>query len=181
MEATRSTKKKKSAETAESAGDNLRIFAALKFADMIRNILLFLSAAASFGVLAAPFATPKEPVQAAIFTNDGVYNVQDQIGLLVCFAVAGALAVASLVLYFNRVRELRTALSAKRRIVSLSLVANLAGLAFAVFYLLQQVRFEQITPSFGLFLPVIAILCAGLAIRILRQDERTIRSSDRLR
>lgn len=145
-----------------------------------RNLYLLLAACASFAVLAAPLASAKAVVRSAIFA-DQVYNVQDQVALTVLFAIGGALAILAIFLYRNRVKAMRSALATKRRITLFALLANVAGLAVAVIYLLQQVRFEQVTLSVGIFLPIVASIFAALAMWSLRKDEQKISSSERLR
>lgn len=138
----------------------------------IQSIFLLLAAGASFGVLAAPFANAKGTVNSAIFA-DQVYNVQDNMVLLVLFAVAGALAVASIFLYKSRPTQLRLGMMA--------LLVNLAGIAYAVIYVLQEVNFASIAVSIGTFLPLVAAILIGLAQRNIRKDEKLVRSMDRLR
>lgn len=138
----------------------------------IQSIFLLLGASASFSTLAIPFANAEEQVTSPIFA-DQVYNVQDNIVLLILFAVAGALAVASIFLYSNRTVQMRLAI--------IALLVNLAGLTFAVIYLLQQVNFASIALSIGIFLPLIAVIFLWLAHRNIRKDEKLVRSMDRLR
>ena len=138
----------------------------------IQSIFLLLAAGASFGALATPFANAKGAVQNAIFA-DQVYNVQDNPALLIVFALAGVLAVASIFLFKNRATQSRIAIVA--------LVANLGGLAFAVIFLLQQVSFASVALSVGIFLPLVAGLFIWLAQRNIRKDEKLVRSMDRLR
>lgn len=138
----------------------------------IQSIFLLLSAGASFGTLVLPFANAPTALASPIFA-DRVYNVQDHIVLLVLFAVAGALAVASIFLYKNRATQMRLAI--------IALLVNLAGLTFAVIYLLQQVDFASIAYSIGIFLPLLAVVFLWLAQRNIRKDEKLVRSIDRLR
>ncbi|MFN7118609.1 MAG: DUF4293 domain-containing protein [Saprospiraceae bacterium] len=138
----------------------------------IQSIFLLLSAGASFGTLAAPFANAKATIASPIFA-DQVYNVQDNVVLLVLFAVAGALAVASIFLYKNRTVQMRLAI--------IALLINLAGLAFALIYLLQQVDFASIAIAVGIFLPLVAVIFLWLAQRNIKKDDKLVRSMDRLR
>lgn len=138
----------------------------------IQSIFLLLAAGASFSVLAFPFASKKGTVTSAIFA-DQVYDVQDNIVLLVLFAIAGALAAISIFLYKNRTIQIRLAI--------IALLVNLAGIAFAVIYLLQQVNFASIAFSIGIFLPLLAVIFIWLAQRNIRKDEKLVRSMDRLR
>ncbi len=138
----------------------------------IQSIFLLLSAGASFGTLAAPFANATTALASPIFA-DKVYNVQDNVALLVLFAVAGALAVASIFLYKNRTTQVRLSI--------IALLVNLGGLAFAIIYLLQQVNYASIAYSIGIFLPLLAVIFLWLAQRNIRKDEKLVRSMDRLR
>ena len=130
----------------------------------IQSIFLLLAAGASFGALAVPFANAKGAVQSAIFA-DQVYNVQDNPALLIVFALAGVLAVASIFLFKNRATQSRIAIVA----------------LVAVIFLLQQVSFASVALSVGIFLPLVAGLFIWLAQRNIRKDEKLVRSMDRLR
>lgn len=139
----------------------------------IQSIFLLLAAGTSFGVLGSSFANAKAAVASPIFA-DQVYNVQDNIALLVVFAVAGALALASIFLFKNRKTQLQ--------ISTVAMVANLLGLGYAAFLLYQdQVNVASLTVSVGAFLPLIAILLEILANRAIRKDNKLVRSMDRLR
>lgn len=139
----------------------------------IQSIFLLIAAIASFALLGTPFASAKKTIASPIFA-DSVYNLNDHIALLLIFVVAGALALSSIFLFKNRATQMR--------IASISMVANLIGVGFALFLLFQnKVDFNSLALSVGAFLPVIAIVFELLANRFIRKDEKLVRSMDRLR
>jgi uncharacterized membrane-anchored protein len=142
----------------------------------IQTIFLFLAAACGFGVLAVPFATTPAVVQGSALFSDAAYNVQDNIGLLVLFAVAGALSLASIFLYNNRPLQMK--------ICRFAIIANILGFVLAVILLWQNIAsIEQVDPAdgAGAYLPIAFLLFAYLALRYIKKDETLVKSMDRLR
>lgn len=142
----------------------------------IQSIFLALAAAASFGTLGLPFATTSPAVQGSMLFGDGAYSVQDQITLLVLFAVGGALAVASIFLYRNRNTQMRLSIFA--------FIANLIGIVLAVLFFMQNssdVGDSVVNDGLGAYLPAAALVFLLLAYRFIRKDEKLVRSMDRLR
>lgn len=143
----------------------------------IQSIFLLLASASAFALFAIPFGTTPEPVAESELYTDGIYNIQDSLGLLVLFSVAGALALVSIFLYNNR----KTQLILSR----LAMVANIIGLILViVFYLNNTAQLQQVDDQenyLGLSLPFIFMIFAMLAHRAISKDEHLVRSSDRLR
>lgn len=139
----------------------------------IQSIFLLLAAGASFGVLGAPLASAKAAIAHSMF-KDQLLTVQDDLVLLVAFAVAGVLALASIFLFKNRKTQLQ--------ISAIAMVANLLGLGYAAFLLYQnKIDFANLAIAVGAYLPLIAVLFEILANRAIRKDEKLVRSADRLR
>ena len=142
----------------------------------IQSIFLLLAAAAGFGVLAMPFASTNEGVQASSLFADKVYSIGDNLGLLVLFAVAGALSLAAIFLYNNRQLQMK--------IGRFALIAGILGivLAGALFWQdLANIANSAIDGGFGAYLPALFLVFMGLALRAIKKDEALVRSADRLR
>ena len=142
----------------------------------IQSIFLFLAAAAGFGLLSLPFATTAEAVATSALFADASYSVNDNIGLLVLFAVAGALALASIFLFNNRTLQ--------QKIAQLSIVANVIGLVLTVILFWQDGLMNSdvaINDGVGAYLPFVFLFFGVLALRAIRKDESLVKSMDRLR
>jgi len=142
----------------------------------IQSVFLFLAAASGFGILAAPFATAPQQVEASPLFADAAYSTGDHIGLLVLFALAGALALAGIFLFKNRPVQLK--------ISRLALIANILGFVLAVILFWQDVsNLENVDIKDGLaaYLPLAFIVFAILALRSIGKDEALVKSMDRLR
>jgi hypothetical protein len=140
----------------------------------IQTIFLALAAGASFGSMGMPFATTPEAAEASMLFADAAFTVQDHIALLALFAVGGALAVASIVLFKNRALQMRLSL--------LSFFALLAGSAFGiVLFVMDRQTAAGTSIALGAFLPLAALILLLLAYRFIKKDEKLVRSMDRLR
>lgn len=138
----------------------------------IQTIYLFLAATAGFSVLALPFATNEQAVAGTKLFADKAFNTSDNIGLLVLFAVASALALAGIFLFKNRPVQVKIAWGA--------LVANILGGVLALLLLFQE-GFGGASIGIGAVLPIIFLVFGYLAIKGIQKDESTVRSVDRLR
>ncbi|MEO1258218.1 MAG: DUF4293 domain-containing protein [Bacteroidota bacterium] len=142
----------------------------------IQSIYLLLAAAAGFGLLALPFATTPENVETSALFADAAYNVNDNIGLLVLFAVAGALALAAIFMFNNRKTQMKLA--------QVAIVANVVGLILAFILILQDgANLGAVDPDDGIgaYLPFGFLLFGILALRAIGKDEKLVKSMDRLR
>lgn len=142
----------------------------------IQSVFLLLAAASGFGVLASPFATTTASVQGSALFSDSTFNVQDNMGLLILFAVAGALAVASIMLYKNRQLQMK--------ICRFAIIANVLGFILAIILFWQNLStMQEVEPKDGVgaYLPVAFLIFGILALRFIRKDENLVRSMDRLR
>ncbi len=145
----------------------------------IQSIFLLLASVSAFALFAFPFGTTPQPVAESEIYMDGVYNIQDNIGLLVLFCVAGALALVSIFMYNNRKSQLLVG--------RLAMVANIIGFVLVIiFYFQNGAELEALNVNdtenlFGFSLPVLFLIFAILAQRAITKDEKLVRSSDRLR
>ncbi len=143
----------------------------------IQSIFLLLASASAFSLFAFPFGTTSEPIATSNIYMDGVYNIQDSLGLLVIFCVAGALALISIFMYNNRKTQLLLG--------RFAIIANVIGFILViVFYINNAAELEGINDEenyIGLSLPFVFLLFAILAQRAITKDDKLVRSSDRLR
>lgn len=140
----------------------------------IQSIFLLLAAGASLGLFGLPLASGKATAQNALLA-DGVFNLNDHIGLMIAFAGAGALALIALLLFKNRPLQLRLSL--------ISLLFVLGGIGFGAYLLFTQAgeAIDALNIGLGTFLPLLAIILILMANRFIKKDEKLVRSMDRLR
>lgn len=142
----------------------------------IQSIFLLLAGGASLGLFGLPLARTPEAIEESAIFADAVYNLNDQVALMILFGLAGALSLLGIFLFRNRPLQMKVSLSA--------LIINLGGLAFAAFYLSQNITEageKAIQDGLGMYLPLLAIFFAFLAYRFIRRDEKLVKSMDRLR
>ena len=142
----------------------------------IQTLFLLLASGAAFSLFAFPFAKAKAMASSAVFA-DGLYNLQDNIGLLVLFCLAGLLTFVAIFLFRNR----KTQLLVNR----LAITANIIGLVLAVVLFMNDGpnMQENITPDDGVgaYLPFAFLVFAFLANHFINKDEKLVQSMDRLR
>ena len=142
----------------------------------IQTIFLILAAGAAFALLAMPFATTGTQVQASGLFADGVYNLNDNIALLILFCLSGLLALVSVFLYKNRKNQ--------AMVGRFAIIANVLGWALAIILFMQdRENLGAANPddALGLYLPLVFLIFGVLALRFINKDEKTVRSMDRLR
>jgi hypothetical protein len=142
----------------------------------IQSVFLLLAAASGFGLLATPIATTPEGIQNSALFSDSIYGVGDNLGLVILFALAGALALVSIFLFKNR--------QAQMKITRFAIIADILGLVLAIILFWQDVQnlaSVAINDATGSYLPFTFLLFGILALRFMRKDERIVRSMDRLR
>ncbi len=142
----------------------------------IQSVFLLLASASGFGILATSFATTPETVQASTLFSDATYSVSDNIGLLVLFALAGALALAGIFLFKNR--------QVQMKIGRFAIIANILGFVLAVILFWQDIanlETVNINDGLGAYLPFSFLVFAILALRFIKKDDTLVKSMDRLR
>jgi glucan phosphoethanolaminetransferase (alkaline phosphatase superfamily) len=142
----------------------------------IQTIFLALAAATGFGVLALPFAKTGQAVQTSSLFADAAYSATDHIGLMVLFAVAGALAVASLLMFTNRPLQ--------AKLCRFGIIANVMGLILAIVLFWQDGIMQQgneVNDDAGAYLPFVFLIFGILALRYIQKDDNLVKSMDRLR
>jgi len=142
----------------------------------IQSLFLLLASLATFGLFGLPFASTGQAVsQSAIFT-DAIYNLQDNIALLVIFGLAGLLAFVAIFLFKNRKLQMNLG--------RFALIANIIGLVLAIILFYQDMNTlgtAEPNDQAGLYMPFIAVVFLGLALRFIGKDDKLVKSMDRLR
>ncbi len=142
----------------------------------IQTLYLALAGLGLLGTFALPFATSAEAVAASQLFADGRYDVQDHVALTILAGLGAVTALAAIFLFRNRPLQLRITL--------LSMVAAILLLVVAIVLFLNDAgAMGEMTPqdSWGIALPLLAIVFLVLAQRNIRKDEELVRSMDRLR
>ncbi len=111
------------------------------------------------------------------YFNDKVLDIYDQ-NILIAFVVV-VIAFSLLALFLFRNRKLQITLSR----VSMLVVLLFFILSIYISYadLASFISSIKITPSFGIFLPILAIICLVLAVKGIRKDDNLVKGMDRLR
>ncbi len=141
----------------------------------IQSVLLLLAAAAVFALFKLPFGS-SDTIAASTLFNDGIFSIQDHVGLLGLFCAAGAIAFISIFLFNNRPLQLKLS--------RVAIIANVIGIILAAVLFMQDSNAMGAAipkEELGLGLPVLSIIFAALAIRFINKDENLVKSMDRLR
>ena len=102
---------------------------------------------------------------------DGVFNIQDNIGLIILVVLGGILTLGAIFLFKNR--------SLQIKISNLAILAGLSTIGFLGFLISQETTTFQM--GFGLAAPVLAIIFSALATMFIKKDDKIVKSMDRLR
>ncbi len=140
----------------------------------IQSIWLLLAAIAILCLLFVPVLTHKSSESIFILNGYGINNKPTNVLLLVSTVLAGLISLLNIFNFRNRKLQIRVA--------SLNILLIL-GLSFWLSQLAKQLPggIESSDIGVGLFLPLIAIIFTLLAIRGIKNDDKLIRSADRLR
>ncbi len=144
----------------------------------IQTIYLAIAALAALALMFLPFAATPSPVLSSSLFEDGKYNLQDNIALLLLFIGSGVLSLAAIFLFNNRPLQMN--------LTRVAFVANFIGLVLAIILFLRDdiMRSDALTnPSdgLGILLPILIGVMLALALRNINKDEKLVRSTNRLR
>jgi peptidoglycan/LPS O-acetylase OafA/YrhL len=143
----------------------------------IQSIFLLIASACSFALFGFPFASVDKTVEnSALFSNDMVYNLSDNMILLIVYVLAGLLALGAIFLFKNRNQQ--------KTVARVAAVFNLIGIVLAiVFFVKDSVMDSGVTPNdgLGLYTPIVGFILILLAVRAIGKDEELVRGMDRLR
>ncbi len=140
----------------------------------IQTIFLLLASGASLGLFGLPFASATDSAQTELLA-DGAFALNDHVGLMAAFAVAGALSLIAIFLFKNRGLQIK--------ISRVSLFFIVAGIIFAAYLLFikASIPINSLSLGLGTFLPLAGIILTILANRYIKKDENLVQSMDRLR
>ncbi len=141
----------------------------------IQSIFLLLASGSFFSQFALPFASSDKTGETIL--QDGIFNIHDNIALLILCCLGGILALAVIFLFRNRPLQIRLSY------VVASVALALMGFAYYLFFVGEKAAFEAANASqgVGMYLPILGIVLAILAARFTRKDENLVKSMDRLR
>jgi len=140
---------------------------------------LALAAGANLSVFGLPFAEVNEKIaNSTLFTNDMLYNFQDNIVLLIAYALSGVLALVAIFLFKNRKQQML--------VTRLAAVATIISIVLTVVFFWQdyQTMATEMTidDGIGAYTPIVGVILLFLANFYIGKDEKLVRSSyDRLR
>lgn len=141
----------------------------------IQSIFLLLASIAFFLTFTFPFASSDQPTPQ--YFADKLYNVNDHVVLMGLAVLGGVIALVAIFLFKNRALQLRLGYLVLILSILLPLVAFL--LVYNEGTALKSGT--QINDEFGIFLPVISLICVILANHFIKKDDNIVRSMDRLR
>lgn len=148
-----------------------------KMIQRIQSIFLLVASACSFALFGLPFASVKETVQgSSLFSNDTVYNLNDNMILLAVYVITGLLAFGAIFLFKNR--------SQQKTVARIAAIFNVIGIALAiVFFMQDSIMDTAIMPEdgLGIYTPIVGLVMVLLAVRAIGKDDNLVRSMDRLR
>ncbi len=140
----------------------------------IQTVFYFLASTSFGGFFALPFATSSQ--NQGSFFSDGIYNINDNVALILV-TVAGIIAgIAALCLYNNR--------NLQKRIGTLGIVLSVllpVLAALLVFKEASNISTDNLNDGLGLYLPLLSIIFFALGNRYVNKDDKIVKSMDRLR
>lgn len=140
--------------------------------------MLLLAAVSLGGLFILPLATTAEPLETGIFA-DAVYNLSDEVILLVLTILGIALAIITIGLFKNRKVQIRLGY------IGAAICAAIPAAAILLMpeETAQDLAMSNMESSFaaGIFVPAAALVFFLLASRFTKKDEKLVRSMDRLR
>ncbi len=140
----------------------------------IQSVFYFLASTSFGGFFALPFATSSN--NQGSFFSDGIYNINDNVSLLLV-TIAGIIAgMAALLLFKNR--------SLQKRIGTIGIVISILMpvlAALLVFKEASSINTDNLNDGLALYLPILCIVFFALGNRYVNKDEKIVKSMDRLR
>jgi len=141
----------------------------------IQSIFLALSAITLGMLFKLPFASSS--MATSQFLSDKIYDIQDHPVLLVLCGLAIVSSIAAIFLFKNRNLQLRIGI--------LSIISCILLIITAIVLFYNEANSMDanaaVEDSAGLYMPILAIIFSGLAVRFIKKDENLVRSADRLR
>lgn len=150
----------------------------------IQSIFLLLASGSAFSLFLDPMSfftvdtTTDLQGIAASSMADGVFNIHDNIIMLILVGIMGVLALVAIFLFRNRKLQMTVS---RVVIVASILMMVLTGVLFYQDYQRMQTVDYVIDGEFGLLAPLASIIFTILALVFIRKDDKLVRSMDRLR
>lgn len=140
----------------------------------IQSIYLLLASACSFALFKLPFASVEDTVSpSSMFENDTVFNLNDNIGLLIIFVVTGLISLAAIFFYSDRSRQ--------KLVARTAVFLNIIGVLYTLFLLFSDAGTSTLSYGIGLIAVNLTIVFIILALRAISSDQKLVSESDRLR
>lgn len=141
----------------------------------IQSIYLLIAAAMMFALLGVSFFQTSESTEVAALA-DGDFDVHDHVALLALAIATGVLLLLDIFLFNNRKLQARLA-----QVGLLLTVALIAVMGLLLWQAIQAAAIA-VSPSLGIAMPVVAIVCTWLARQRIQKDESLVQSAyNRLR
>jgi peptidoglycan/LPS O-acetylase OafA/YrhL len=136
----------------------------------VQSIFLLLAALANLGAFTLPLGAAQTTQAASPLFADGMLNLADHWGLQAAFGLAAASVFIAIFLFKNRPLQIN--------LTRIGIVAVLAGAALGIYFMLANAGAQW---AYGWAAPLLAIVFSAIAIRAIRNDEKLVKSMDRLR
>jgi uncharacterized membrane protein YqaE (UPF0057 family) len=142
----------------------------------IQSIYLLISSLGFGALFLFPFATSNNPVPQ--YLQDMVYNVQDSPILMILTVLGILIALVAIFVYNNR--------NLQQKLSILLIICSVFIPLVAVLLMYNEgTAFNQettiIEDEAGIYMPIVSLLFAFLAYRGIKQDDKLVKSMDRLR
>ena len=135
----------------------------------IQTIFLLLASGALGSLFFLPFASTAEAEAKGIFT-DTVFDVQDNIGLIVLVAFGVLLGLVSIFSFKNRIRQLRFGY--------LGIIVSILIPVTAFLYFTSQVsemnQTQQTVDELGIYAPFVALVLFIAANHYIKKDNKLV-------
>ncbi|KIO74948.1 hypothetical protein TH53_23445 [Pedobacter lusitanus] len=146
----------------------------------VQSIWLFLAALTLFLLLISPILSTGNPPAGLTYQIGGVYSKTDGAKVESFTALFGGTIVVGLICLVN-IFSFRNR-SLQKRIILLTIILILILIGWTAANLLNIPNIlQEFKLSIGAFLPILSIIFCLLAIRGINNDDKLIRSADRLR
>lgn len=137
----------------------------------IQTVFLLLAAIAFASLFLLPFASSDSNTSALM--ADNVFDINDNIILLIMTGLGIAIALFSIFKFKNRRLQLRLGY--------LNIILSIFLVLVAGMLVMNDTSIGELTDEAGIFSPFAALLFILLANYFIKKDDKIIRSSDRLR
>ena len=141
----------------------------------VQSILLFLTALVFGALFLVPFAISNKP--SVQFLADSVFDVSDHPVLLGLTIIGALISLVSIFQYKKRPVQLKLGYLIIVVAILLPVVAFLLFTRGAA----SADASVQVSDQAGMYLPLVAIILAGVANYFIKKDDRLVKSMDRLR